>query len=240
MYYFYFIFRGNITDFNLIELLKYIISGQLAAPFYFIIVIMQFYILAPLWLVFCKKIHVSIGILLAISITSLTHYFFKNSTYSNYCFTPYLIYWISGCYIGLNFDKCMNFLRKIKKPIIVIGILFTIAYTTFAYMLSINENTHLTNDAVEITRILFCLFASLMYLLLIKDKKNKFINAMSYCTYYVYLIHSLIIFETDYIMTSFEINALGYRFIIRLVLTFLLPFGLSLVCVGIKKLLSKK
>lgn len=239
LYYFYFIFRGNITGFNLTELLKYIISGNLAAPFYFIVIIIQFYILAPIWLFFCRKIHAILGIIIAAAITFTSHYFLK-ADWINYSCISYILYWITGCYIGLNFDKTIAYLRKIKKPMILIGILFTFTYTTFAYMFSVNENTQLTNDAVEITRIIFCLFASLMYLLLMKDRNNKIIGIMSSCTYYVYLIHSLIIFEIDHIMTFWGIELIGYRFIIRLTLTLFISFALALLYVTPKKLLLKK
>ena len=54
IYYIIFVYAFHIYEFNPVSLIKYILNGDLSAQFYFVVLIMQFYLLMPLWILLSK------------------------------------------------------------------------------------------------------------------------------------------------------------------------------------------
>ena len=55
IYYVYFM-RNGYFPFSVKDIVFYVLSGSLVSPFYFIVAIMQFYLLMPLWIKMTEKI----------------------------------------------------------------------------------------------------------------------------------------------------------------------------------------
>ena len=107
IYYLYFVFHRHYFDFSIVDLLGYLLTGDIAAPFYFIIVIMQFYLLMPLWLSFCKRIRPSAGILTAAALTVLSKYLARNIEINSKVFTNTTI--LNFCYNSFKFLYTFSF-----------------------------------------------------------------------------------------------------------------------------------
>ncbi len=238
IYYLYFVFHRHYFDFDWLVFGRHMALGTIAAPFYFIIIIMQLYILAPLTLGFCKNITPVFGILLACLITILSKYLLLDFKYSDRIFLVYFVYWIMGCYIGINFDMNLEKLRRLKLPLITAGILFSIIYPVTAYLEFLG---FFHSFYTEVLKILFASFASAMWLIIMPKYHHEGADILSPATFYIYLIHCLVIFETEHIMELLKITSIPQRFFIILFSAYIVSVVLSVLYSQIKKkLFSRK
>lgn len=246
VYYLYFVFHRNYFPFSIKEMLLYAFNGEIVAPFYFIIVIMQFYFLMPLWIKIFKTLSPKCGILVAVCITVLSKYLTHGMDINNRIFLNYLMFWIMGCYIGSNYSKCVEFILKYKISFLTSAALFTVLYVAMAYM----EFMGMFNlFATEIIKLIFCATSSvaLLSVCIAVDRKSEwgltkkimiFADKLAPTTFYVYLIHCLIIFETDNIGQMLGISSVTILFIIRFFMAYILSFVVSKLYCNMKKYIS--
>ena len=211
IYYLYFVYHRHYFDFSWMALFRYLSLGTIAAPFYFIIIIMQLYIIAPITLGFCKSISPFAGIPLAFIITVLSKFLMLDFQYSDRIFLGYFIYWIIGCYIGINFDMNLNRLKRLKGVWVALGLIFTALYSATAYFEFLGW---FHSFWTEILKILFASFASVMWLLIMPEYAHEGADIISPATFYIYLIHCLVIFETEHWLEQWQITATPLRFVI--------------------------
>jgi peptidoglycan/LPS O-acetylase OafA/YrhL len=237
LYYLYFVFHRHYFDFNWAIFGRHMLLGTIAAPFYFIIVIMQLYILAPLTLGFCKNITPVFGIFLAGIITILSKYLMLSFKYTDRIFLVYFVYWIIGCYLGINFTMNLEKLRRIKLPLVFLGCIFTVLYPVTAYLefLGIFHSFY-----TEILKILFAAFASVMWLLIMPKYHHEGADILSPATFYIYLIHCLVIFETECIMQKMNITSTPQRFFIIFFATYIISITLSVLYAHLKSMLFRR
>lgn len=236
IYYLYFVYHRHYFDFSWVALGRYLSLGTIAAPFYFIIIIMQLYLIAPLTLGFCKLVTPSVGIILAGIITILSKYLLLDFTYADRIFLVYFIYWIIGCYIGINFDMNLERLRRSKAPLIIAGIIFTILYPTAAYLEFLG---YFHSFYTEILKILFAAFGSVMWLIIMPKYQHEGADILSPATFYIYLIHCLVIFETEHIMEKLTITSIPQRFFITFFSAYIISITLSVLYSQIKMRFSQ-
>ena len=146
--YYLFEVSRNIYTFDLKQLAGFILIGSGEAHFYFVFVIMQFYILFPLW----RKILGTKSIPLLLVISAFVNFICychlpqimsavnisKNFTYNHGLFTSYIFAWILGCVCGKYYEKFVKIVkRKVWNYGLVALMLFladvTMAYNTFFY-----------------------------------------------------------------------------------------------------------
>ncbi|MBR5156020.1 MAG: acyltransferase [Clostridia bacterium] len=236
IYYLYFVYHRHYFDFSWLALLRYLSLGTIAAPFYFIIIIMQLYLIAPLTLGFCKLITPTVGIILAGIITILSKYLLLDFRYSDRVFLVYFIYWIIGCYIGINFKMNLEHLRRLKKPLIITGITFTILYPMTAYFEFLG---YFHSFYTEILKIFFAAFGSVMWLIIMPKYEHEGADILSPATFYIYLIHCLVIFETEHLMEKFAITSTPQRFFITFFSSYIISIIVSVLYSQIKMRLLK-
>lgn len=236
LHYLYFVFYRKYFDFDIYKLLTYIKYGSIVAPFYFIALIMQFYILSPVIMMFCRIIPSNLGILIAAVINILSIKYWGGFKYGDRIFTAYLLYWIIGCYIGMDFRSAISRLTRLKKIIVPVGIIFTIIYTGVSY----GEFLEFFNSFyTEILKIAFCLSASFMWLVLM-PKSNGFISeSLAPVTFYVFLTHCLVIIETQLWLTNWGITSIPLRFVITFFSTYIISLLVSIVFLKTKDLFIK-
>ncbi len=237
VYYLYFVFHRGYFPLNWAKYGEYMALGTIAAPFYFIIIIMQLYILAPLTLGFCKNITPIFGIVIAGLITILSKYLMLDFKYSDRIFLVYFVYWIMGCYLGINFDMNMEKIRNKKLPIIITGCILTIAYPCLAYLefLDVFHSFY-----TEVLKILFASFASVMWLIFMPRYEHEGADILSPATFYIYLIHCLVIFETEHIMEKLSITSIPQRFFITFFSAYIISIILSVIYAHVKIRIFKK
>lgn len=237
IYYLYFVFHRHYFDFSWVVLGRHLSLGTIAAPFYFIVIIMQMYILAPITLGFCKNITPAFGILIAGAITILSKYLMLDFKYSDRVFLVYFVYWIIGCYLGINFDMNLDRLKRSKIPLIIAGCVLTVLYPMVAYFEFLNI---FHSFYTEVLKILFASFASVMWLIFMPRYEHEGVDILSPATFYIYLIHCLVIFETEHIMEINNITSVPQRFFITFFSAYIVSVVLAVLYLQIKSRLFRR
>ena len=236
VYYLYFVLYAHYFEFSIKSLLYYILLGHIAAPFYFVVVIMQFYLLMPLWLYVCKKLPAMPTVFACIVITVISDLLLKNIPNYDRLFLKYLCYFIIGGQIGLNYNAFLSRLKKHKSAIVITALLFTLIYVTLAYFEYLNI---FRSTVTELMKMPFCIFSSLACLSLMPNRESKIVNTLSQTTYYIYLIHCLIVTHINMILTNLGVISVTKRLIIRFAAVYSLSIILTLCYVLLKKHFNK-
>lgn len=247
VYYLYFIHRGYFP-FRIKDLVFYVLSGSIVSPFYFIVIIMQFYLLMPLWIKMTEKIKPLTALALSLAVMLICKYYIpqllagfeKISGYNDRIFTTYLIYWTAGCYAGINYKKICAAAERLL-PIFMALFAITasgdiyFSYQSFVYgkYFAFLENLHM----LYCIAVLLFLFALCLRL---KNAKAPFLKTLDSVSYNVFLVHCLVIFVVNDYMARFGIISVTKQFVIRFVLAYGVSFALCIGYKKIKKTLHKK
>lgn len=209
LYYLYFVLVLKYFSFSISDYIKYLFNGTLAAHFYFVIVIVQFYALFPLWSFLLKRISAVTAISISAVITILLGLYSicwidkitgsVNINFTDRLFTTYLVYWTLGIYAGLYYDKFISAIKKFSLPLCVFAVIAAAAdCSTFViHKLTLSSALHL--DMIHAIYCVFMILATYSVVYRIREKINRLVLIIDKSSYYIFLIHVLIIFITDYI-----------------------------------------
>lgn len=250
VYYIIFCFVMNFeefTPFSFRKLIECIITSDISAQFYFIALIVQFYLLMPLWILISKKksfIFTGSMILVSFAITIISRMYFPalDSEKFGYAaqiftmhktFTSYLIFWILGMYVGLYYESFSR-LTEHSKPLIYAGwLVLAITHCILSYM----KFTGLIRYTIEpFIVVFFCFFAMFGFYIYAKNltftlesKGKGFLTSISRASYDIYLIHCLIITMMFRILYELEITDVFARFACNAVVTYTLSIILCVI-----------
>lgn len=203
---------------------KNLFNGNLVAHFYFIVIILQFYLLTPLWRIIVKKIKGIYIIPVAIIITLIADYIplmIKNFYYNDRIFTTYIGYWLIGCYIGANYDKFKDFLRKQKLSITLAFTLMLIINTYLSY-LGYKQIKFI--PYLNTIHTLYCYITIIfLYMLAFKFKEclnSNIIRQIDKSSYLIYLSHIFVIYFVNFLISKTGITSIGASYIIRILLVY--------------------
>ena len=240
LFYGYFLNRGYF-GFNAKELLGYVLFGDLVAHFYFVIAIVQFYLLKPLWKLVTEKVSPKIAIPVSAILMILSKYIFADFVNNDRLFTTYIGYWIMGCYAGKYYDTFLENVKKHKKAYISVFVIVAIieavvSYRQFVYdgMVCLEE----LHILYSISAILFTLCIALKFGNGIMERKT--FGRIDNASYYIYLIHPLIIFLVNENLIKWGITDIGAGFVIRAVVTYFVSIALSVVYMETKRRIKRK
>lgn len=224
IFYIFFV-NHHYFDFSWSGLCHAWLRGDLVGHFYFVIIILQFYILMPVWSFVLRRLDPCIGITFSVLLSmalgySLTHIwaiFFPGSEfpYDDVIFTKYLLYWIAGCYVGLNYDKVKEAILNNKLFITLMFFVsaaldIILAYRTYSLTAPWMDNIHMLYCAAAV------LFFYMLFALLCgrKTKISRFTKALDAESYNIYLSHCLIIlWLNDYLLVERGMIKVGERFV---------------------------
>ena len=118
VYYAYHMYRGVVSG-TLWEFCKYLITGNLSAPLYFVVLIMQFYFTMPLWLRLSERLPAFAGLSLSLFVTlcmgqaqPLLAGFGIPFKYADRLCLTYCVFWMAGLYAGKYYDQLVPALRQ--------------------------------------------------------------------------------------------------------------------------------
>lgn len=236
--------------FNLLDYFWYVVRGNISAPFYFIVVIMQFYIFMPLWLYIIKKYNVifviSMSMLIMITLlydlpTILDMLFSIDFKYNDRLFTSYLLYWIFGCCIGMYYDKFRLFIKENKN---IIKVCFAINAILDVVLSYIQYRGIRGFTSLETIHVFYCIFTVVFLFAAFYNNENNVLTPALYninkCSFYIYLSHCFVI---DVINNTFEknnIKDIGVTFVVRFILTYLITILLSNLYIYLKNYFKNK
>lgn len=214
------------------EFLSYLLIGNLSSPFYYIIIIMQFYFLMPLWIWIVKHIPAYLGIGISLLITFfmqqfpyILSIFGVNFPYSDRIFLTYIIFWIVGLYVGKNYSHVASTLSgKSKQSICVVVILICsiLAYIQYSQC-SLGLNM---NDIKMVSDFLSIMLIHSIGLKLTHAPRiiQKFTQHIYKCSFFVYLSHCLFLTLGTAFLQHIGVNTLSWLLIARFFICYSFPF----------------
>lgn len=207
IYYAVYCVYGRYT-FGTGELARLILSGGVSAQFYFVIVIVQFYALMPLWTAAAKKLPASALIIFSAAVTVLSQRYINNIvryavpdfSAGDRVFTSYLVFWVAGCVCGVHKERFFAAVKKYAVPLAGACVLLAAANCAAAYSAEIMQKSvpfgnelHLLYSFAVITAGTAALNSARMPRLL------KKVNAV---TYSIFLAHCLVMYLIKYYMDA--------------------------------------
>ncbi len=238
-------FRPSVTEF-----IKYVLTGRLVSPYYFIILIWQFYLLAPLFFHLAKKLNPLIlcagaAVLMLFSRLYAERLFHMagvaDTWFLDRFFMSYLFYFVFGCAVGAHYDAVKGALSRMRPALcltaawLLLGV-YECALVTGRLQLDwrINDTLHTLYCVISIT------LAFALTMRISACPPPRFVKASDGATYYVYLCHSFFIFMADGVMNRLGIADLFLRLILRCLAGFGISFALCIAYSEIKRRVVKK
>lgn len=255
LYYLYF-WHKQYFPFEWRALFSYIFIGDLAAHFYFVVIIMQFYFLVPLWKAILKRVNTAVFLLLSMLVMLVLGQFlpdilqvltngFAPFAYNDRVFTTYLFYYSLGLAAGWNYEAFCKVLKENKGVLLGAALSFAALNCAMGYM---SFKNGLYAPYAEVLQVSYCSTMILFLFLTAKqlDKafprvfQSRLFKLVNRSTYPVYLLHVLIMLVVDEALQKANITGIGASFVIRLAATFVLSFGICCLYRWIKECVKKR
>ena len=228
VYYLWFIHWGWFT-FSLRDLGHYWLIGDVSSHFYFVVALVQFILLTPLFLRWSRKYDPVVLLPLAVIVTWISVKYFGSLLalaipglefpYNDRVFTSYLAYYLAGCCIGRNYEGFLALLRRNRVLIIAAAVAFALgdaagSWITFSgkSVLPCLEELHLSWEAWG---VLLCFLGAVA---LDGRPLPKLLVRLDQVSYLVYLYHGLAI--TIFNVKVTRITDMGARLILRAVFVY--------------------
>ncbi|MFE8696451.1 acyltransferase [Cytobacillus sp. FJAT-53684] len=142
-----------------IEFLNRLLIGKAYTHLYFIFIMIQFYIMLPFILILLKKVPRLSRHLIWIGFVIQWIFIYVNATYWQYPYKgsislSYMFFFLTGAFIGIYYEKCIQFLKLTKQSIHmwVIGLwglwIAATAYNIYLYYYVFADQIYLTNSKI--------------------------------------------------------------------------------------------
>lgn len=250
IYYGCFMYTGIYT-FSLTDLVKFILSGTLVGHFYFIIVILQFYLLMPLW----KKLVDTVRparLLIPAAVVSLVLGKFlpriigwilpgQVFAYNDRVLTTYLIYWLAGCCAGKYYEAVLGIVKRGRHYILAGFMLLAAAEAVSSYVVFTGIQKL---GWLNILHYLYCmgavlsLFTLLSWLYEKRSAPGRLIRGIDAASYNIYLSHCLVIFIVNALMYRAGITRIGATYALRVFAVYSVTLTLCFAWTHIRKRLK--
>ncbi len=220
------------------KFLDYLLHGDLVSPFYYLIVMFQFTLLAPAfqWVAHHIPWQAALPAALVLSWWSeLNLNGFISSLIPGYTyqwgdrtFTTYLVYYLAGCYIGLHYEGFTARLRRLGLPVAALFAVTAGADLWLVYRLRVlgvwSELVSYAHLCYLVAAILFCFWFALW----LDRPLPKLLAKVEGASFLIYLYHSILISALEWLAARLAIWDIGLLFCIRLPLIYI---GTPILCI---------
>ena len=193
VYIFYFGVKGWLLE----SLFSYLILGTISAHFYYIVVLVQLYLLFPLVFRLFES-HSHTAFLLSFFITLFCAIFLQNGYWDRF-FGLYIFYFVFGM-----FWAKYGLYRNFKKNILKISLAYVTILIFHLCRLYLSEFTGKTYGAFPVFNMIYTILAIIALYTISEDflkysgKVMTASNLLGECSYSIYLYHPLIIYILKY------------------------------------------
>ncbi|MEA5085355.1 MAG: acyltransferase [Lachnospiraceae bacterium] len=247
IYYIYFCNHGYFT-FNLKHLLKNMALGTLVSPFYFIVVIVQFYALLPFWQWLYKRFNSGNILFFSLIITILCGQFLPKAintitggysfTYNDRLLTTYFLYWSMGAICGIHYEKFTLCLTK-KFNSIVLALTLLICINIYLSFQVFAKGIYV--PSLETIHIFYCVSAILFTMAVgIRIKIHPILMAINSVSYPIYLAHCYVLIQINDILATQGVSDIGTSYAIRFFAVYTITITGCLAFKWLKKILFAK
>jgi peptidoglycan/LPS O-acetylase OafA/YrhL len=240
VFYVYFVYAARYFPFEPAALVRYAVEGDISAQLYFVVVIMQFYLLMPVWRA------AALGrtgwgwaaALMAVSaaVTYAARLAFARERYIDRIFVSYLLFWAAGMVCGVWSERFFGILEKRRVVIRIAFALATAAHLGLTYANARGFFVYTASEAVHTAYGLFAAFFLLDLGVVLWPRLGAAAPAASLVSdssYYVFLAHTLPIrIAIAVVPEGLGITA---RMVIQGAFAYVSSFGLAALYVLVKR-----
>ena len=218
---------------------EYLLHGNLVSPFYFLIVMFQFTLLAPAFKWVTEHVHPAVALPIALVISWGSELYLTKVIgmvipgyqyrWSDRTFTTYLVYYLGGCYIGIHYGAFTARVRKHPVPIFLFFALSTWADLYLLYRLRVQG---IWSDLVPYAHLVYLLAAILFcfWVALWLDRPlPRLLARVEQASFLIYLYHSLLISALEWLSYRLHITDVGLLFCMRVPLIYI---GTPILCIA--------
>ncbi len=207
------------------QLAENLFLGTGAAHFYFIVVIVQFYALMPLWRAMVRRLDavvvVPASLVLALVFRECLKLYLGNIlpqwvlTYQDRFFITYLPVWTAGCYAGAHYTAFLDILARNRRLICIAFVLLLPLNTLTEYLQGFYSLWTTAaadlNYAFEMACVL-TLFLLSLRLSRTRLPRLRLFAALDRATYLIYLYHLLVLSTINHLLQAVGVVGIGGRF----------------------------
>ena len=234
IYYAVFVLLGYYSV-SVLGFAKMLVAGTMSAPFYYIVLAMQFYLLKPLWFRVIRDLRWYIALPTAAIVTYFSLYLNAflglwgvSFPYTDRIFTSYLVFWIAGLYAGRHWERLTESLAGAGKSVAagagIILLTAVIPYLQHAKGIWLVDTTY-HKVLMDLLSILVLLWVSLK-LRGAGEKVKKCLMFLSSASFFVYLSHCLFLTLTEHFLPLAGVTKISTVLLIRALVCYGVPFSL--------------
>ena len=245
IYYLFEVTRG-FYDFNVSQLFKFILFGSGESHFYFIFVIMQFYLLFPLWRKLLKTNKVGLLLLVAAVINFVCYCHLPDillkigihNSYNHGLFTSYIFVWVLGCVCGKYYDQFVEFIKMHFWKFGIAALIFFLEDAHIAYKTSLYIEVYPIGNQLRLL-YLYTMIPFMYGLFLVfrpRLLRTELFAKIDDATFPIFLFHIYVIYAVNGFTSSlFKLGQLKMYFV-----NFILVYSISVtLCVLFKNYIRR-
>lgn len=238
VYYLYFwthhYFPFSLTDFG-----GYLVRGDLSSHFYFVVTLVQFTVLTPLFLWLARRFDPAVLLPFALGITWLSSLYLQailaaavpglEFPYGDRVFLSYLVYYLAGCCAGQAYPKFLALLERNTPLIAFLAAAFAV-WDGIASWLGFSGRQSI--PYLELVHTLYILSAILLLFRLavwVRSPLPRLGVAVDRASYLIYLYHCLVIVIVNDKMANLGVASVGLQLVIRLLVVYVVTISGALL-----------
>lgn len=222
------------------EFIRLTLCGGLSAQLYFVIALVQFALLAPVFRHLTERYSPAILLPLALVITQLSGPLFSHlaqcfphtplPSYANSIFTNFLFYYLAGCFAGARYGQFREMLVNHRLPI---GVTALTALCADQLASILHYSGRISLPYLESIHMLYYIAGTLLLCALPTPSwsglKGALLRGADQASYHVYLYHCLIIVLFNLWAPILGLRGAGLQLLLRTIVTFAVSNGGSLL-----------
>lgn len=237
IYYAAYIKLGIHNSFDINFFIENIRLGTMSYHLYFVIIIVQMYIVGPIFYKMLKCSSKKVTILIVFAIITMLCAEFIRFEYSDRLFVKYMFFYMLGIYVTLEYDKFINFMSKYKYLIALGYIIISAIYTYVSFM---DMTIYMYVWFVFSVFAVFFIYSLGLVMKKSLAKIYSFIKLFGQSSYYIYLMHPLILTMAIMYTDNNGILSVTKRIIIYSATVFPITIISCLVFTAIRNNIKKK
>lgn len=216
---------------SLFDFFGYLIRGDLSAPFYFLVALIQFILLAPLLLRLMERFSpvliipaaILISLLSSMYLNDILQMFIPEASfpYSDRIFATYLVYYLSGCCAGRQYSEFLRILEKNKSLITSTTVICGAVKILLCWYSTVTQKAvpfySITSMLFHLSAILTCFHIAVR----LPQSLPRWLTKIDRASFLIYLYHSLALLAIDEVLRKLGITKISVVFILRALFTFI-------------------
>jgi len=223
--------------FSLGGLLSRLALGNASAHLYYIIALLQFYLLIPLWRLMVDRIPAIVTLpllaILAVLLPDLMNQTCQHFGWANYVdrfFMNYLFVWCAGCYAGANYEALKSALHKARWVLWAAALLLLPLYLYCSYQNYVNYIWYSYLTALQQYYLVLSICAILALAPYLTGlMRCRVLQALDRASYQIYLAHMLPLIAAPRILSALGVTAAAPQLLLRAVIVLVPTLGGCLV-----------